>query len=207
MLVIGLTGSIGMGKSAVADMFRNAGVGVCDADQEVHNLYDGAAVAPIEEAFPGTTSAGKVDRAKLSAALLANPRGFKILEEIVHPLVHATERAFLLAEAARGAKMAVLESPLLFEVDTANRVDVIVVVSASPENQRQRVLQRPGMTPAKFEALLARQLIDAEKRRRADTIVDTNGSLEDTNARVVALIRELSVVDGQAFEREWAEQV
>ncbi len=204
MLVVGLTGSIGMGKSAVAEMFRNAGIGVVDADQEVHDLYDGAAVAPIEAAFPGTTVAGKVDRTKLAAALLANPVSFKTLEEIVHPLVHAAERAFLQQEYKRGAKIAVLESPLLFEVDTANRVDVIVVVSASTETQRERVLARTGMTVEKFEAILVRQLPDAEKRRRADYIIDTDGPLDETNIKVLALIDELTHVRSSVYEENWA---
>ena len=203
MLVIGLTGSIGMGKSTVAEMFRKAGVAVCDADQIVHTLYEGKAVQPIEAAFPGTTKDGKVDREKLSAALLAKPIGFKTLEEIVHPLAHAAEGEFLRQEAKRGAKMAVIESPLLIEVDTANRVDVIVVVSATAAAQRERVLVRPGMTPEKLDTLLARQLIDSEKRRRADYVVDTNGSLEDTNARIVALVAELASRPAQAYKAFW----
>lgn len=204
MLVIGLTGSIGMGKSNAAAVFRDAGIPVCDADHEVHMLYDGAAAEPIEAAFPGTTVDGKVDRAKLSATLLAKPIGFKTLEEIVHPLVHAAERDFLRREAARGATMAVIESPLLFEVDTANKVDVIVVVSATTEVQKQRVLERPGMTEAKLEAILVRQMPDAVKRSRADFVVDTNGPVADTKARIMALIKELALMKRSAFQEHWA---
>jgi dephospho-CoA kinase len=204
MLVIGLTGSIGMGKSNAAEVFRQAGVAVCDADQEVHKLYSGAASKSIETAFPGTTVNGKVDRAKLATSVMAHPTGFKILEEIVHPWVHAAERTFLQREAAKGSKMAVIESPLLFEVDTANKVDVIVVVSASPDVQRQRVLARHGMTDTKLNVILSRQLLDSEKRRRADYVVDTNGPLEDTSARILALIKELATQKPRAFNEHWA---
>src|SRR5690606_27303692 len=147
MIVIGLTGSIGMGKSTVAERFRQLGIPVCDADAIVHELYEGAAVAPIEAAFPGTTSGGKVDRVKLGRAVLGDPHGLKRLESIVHPMVQAAERDFLRKAAEQGAPMAVLEIPLLFETGGDARVDVTIVVSAPPEVQRERVLARPGMTP------------------------------------------------------------
>lgn len=206
MLVIGLTGSIGMGKSTVAKRFAANGIAVCDADAEVHKLYraGGAAVAPIEAAFPGVTGPDGVERPKLAAALLKDPSGFKKLEAIVHPLVHAAERAFLRAEQARGAKMAVVEIPLLYEGGNEKRMDVVVVVSAPPEKQRQRVLERPGMTAEKLEQILSRQVPDAEKRRRADFVVDTGVSIEETEAEVDRVIAALSGRKGTAFETWWA---
>src|SRR5262245_46512853 len=184
MLIVGLTGSIGMGKSTVAARFRAHGIGVCDADAEVHKLYEGAAVPAIETAFPGTTADGKVDRQRLAKVLLADPAGFKRLEAIVHPLVFAAERAFLAAEAARGAALAVLEIPLLLETGGEKRVDVVVVVSAPAETQRERVMQRPGMTAEKLDQILARQVPDADKRARADFVVDTGGTLAESEAQV-----------------------
>jgi dephospho-CoA kinase len=204
MLVIGLTGSIGMGKSTVAARFRALGVSVCDADAEVHKLYDGDAAAAIEGAFPGTTRAGKVDRQKLAAVLLANPGDFKRLERIVHPLVVAAERAFLHGEAARGAGMAVLEIPLLLETGGERRVDVVIVCSAPPNKQRERVLQRPNMTVQKLEQMLTRQMPDAEKRARADFIVDTGGSLAETERQVDSIVESLKGRSGTAYGRAWA---
>lgn len=203
LLVIGLTGSVGMGKSTVAARFRDHAIPVCDADAEVHALYAGAAVAPIEAAFPGTTGDGRVDRQRLSQALLADPAGFGRLEAIVHPLVQAAERAFLHRAAADGHALAVLEIPLLFETGGNQRVDVTIVVSAPPEVQRARVLARPGMTPAKLDAILARQLPDAEKRRRADFVVDTGTELGITLVQVDAIIALLRKRAGTAFERWW----
>jgi dephospho-CoA kinase len=204
MLVIGLTGSIGMGKSTVAARLRELGIGVCDADAEVHKLYEGAAVAPIEAEFPGTTGNGKVDRQKLAAALLAEPARFKRLEAIVHPLVFAAERAFLIAEAAKGRPMAVIEVPLLLEGGGDARVDVVIVVSAPAAAQRARVLQRPGMTEARFEQILAKQMPDEEKRARADFVVDTGGSHEETYAQVDKVIESLRGRQATAFARCWA---
>jgi len=206
MLIIGLTGSIGMGKSTVAKRFVANGIAVCDADAEVHKLYaaGGAAVAPIEAAFPGITSADGVDRPKLAAALLADPSGFKRLEAIVHPLVFNAERDFLRAEAARGADMAVLEIPLLFEGKGYMQVDVIVVVSAAAHLQRERVLQRPGMTPEKFEQILSRQVPDAEKRKRADFVVDTGVTIAETEADVDRVVAQLRGRKGTAFAKYWA---
>ena len=204
MLIIGLTGSIGMGKSTIAARFRARGIAVCDADAEVHKLYEGAAVAPIEAAFPGTTAAGKVDRGKLAQALLATPDDFKRLEAIVHPLVVHAERAFLREEAARGAGMAVLEIPLLLETGGNARVDVVVVASAPAEAQRQRVMERLGMTPEKLEQMLARQMPDAEKRRRADFVVDTGGSHAETDAQVDKIVESLQGRQGTAFAKFWS---
>jgi dephospho-CoA kinase len=204
MLIVGLTGSIGMGKSTVAARFRALGLAVCDADAEVHKLYEGAAVAPIEAAFPGTTAGGKVDRQKLAKALLDRPEGFKRLEAIVHPLVLEAERQCLRAEAARGAAMAVLEIPLLLETGGEARVDVVVVCSAPAEKQRERVLRRPGMTPEKLEQLLSRQMPDAEKRARADFVVDTGGTFAEADSQVDRIVESLKGRHGTAYARFWA---
>ena len=204
MLVVALTGSIGMGKTTVARRLRQLGIAVFDADAEVHALYEGAAVAPIEAAFPGTTSGGKVDRGKLSKALLDNPRDFPKLEAIVHPLVLAAERAFLEAEAAKGARMAVLEIPLLFETGGDARVDAVIVVSAPAEAQRQRVLERPGMTPEKLAQMLGRQVPDAEKRARADFVVDTGGTFAEADAQVDTIVESLQDRPGTAFAKHWS---
>lgn len=209
MLVIGLTGSIGMGKSTIAARFRTLGLAVIDADAEVHKLYSGAAVAPIEAAFPGTTvttadGSRSVDRARLSAALLADPSGFKRLEAIVHPLVQAAEAALLKAEHDKGAAMAVLEVPLLFETGGDARCDVTVVVSAPADVQRQRVLARPGMTADKLAAILSRQLPDAEKRARADFVVDTGTSIEQSHAAVDAIVEALRGRRGTAYAQYWS---
>jgi dephospho-CoA kinase len=204
MLVAGLTGSIGMGKSTVAARLRALGIGVCDADAEVHKLYEGAAVPLIEAAFPGTTGGGKVDRQKLSAVLLANPAEFERLEAIVHPLVFEAERAFLRAEASRGVSMAVLEIPLLLEGKGERRVDCVIVCSAPAEAQRARVMQRPGMTTAKLDQILARQVSDADKRARADFVVDTGGTFAETEAQVDMIVESLQGRPGTAFEKYWA---
>jgi len=206
MLIIGLTGSIGMGKSTVAKRLKANGIAVCDADAEVHKLYaaDGAAVAPIEAAFPGVTGPDGVERPKLAAALLQDASGFKRLEAIVHPLVFAAERDFLRQEAARGAEMVVLEIPLLLEGDSAGRVDVIVVVSAPAHVQRQRVLERPGMTDEKLDQILSRQVPDAIKRERADFVIDTGAPLDETLAAVDSLVASLRGRTGTAYETHWA---
>jgi len=203
MLIVGLTGSIGMGKSTVAARLRALGIAVFDADAEVHRLYEGPAVAAIEAAFPGTTDGEGVNRQRLSAALLANPHEFARLEAIVHPLVVAAERAFLQAQAARGAAFAVLEVPLLLESGRQPRVDAIIVVSTAPELQRQRVLRRPGMTPEKLEQVLARQLPDAEKRARADYVVDTSGTFAETDAQVDRILESLQDAPATAFQAFW----
>ena len=204
MLLIGLTGSIGMGKSTIAQRFRYNGVPVIDADALVHELYAGAAVAPIEAAFPGVTINGAIDRQRLSQRLLADPAGFKTLEKIVHPLVQEAERKALHAARALGATMAVLEVPLLFETGGDARVDLTVVVSAPAEIQRARVLTRPGMTDAKLHAILRRQMSDVEKRARCDYVVDTGGEISASEAQVDAIIVQLHGRSGDAFERYWA---
>lgn len=205
MLIIGLTGSIGMGKSTAAARFRAHGIAVFDADAEVHALYrDALAVAQIEAAFPGVTRDASVDRQKLLAALLATDGGFARLEAIVHPLVRERERAFLQREHDRGAQLAVLEIPLLFETGGNALVDVTLVLSAPADVQRQRVMARPGMTEAKLAELLGRQLPDAQKRARADFVVDTSGSVPETGALIDKLIAQLSGRDGSAYQRHWA---
>jgi dephospho-CoA kinase len=204
MLVVGLTGSIGMGKSTIAKRFVARGIGVLDADAAVHDLYKGDAVAPIGTAFPGTVVDGVVDRAKLSAALMKEPGRFKELEAIVHPLVKKSEIQFLANEAAHGARLAVLEIPLLFETHGDARVDVTIVVSAPAEIQRARVFERDGMTEEKFDQILSRQVSDAEKKRRADFIVDTGQDVESTFAEVDAIIDALEIRKGTAFERYWS---
>ena len=204
MLIIGLTGSIGMGKSTVANRLRELEVPVCDADALVHELYEGAAVAPVEAAFPGCTTDGRIDRAKLSAILMRDPSGFKRLEGIVHPLVHVAVRECLHSARRRGAQLAVLEHPLLFEANKDKGCDEIVVVSAPAEVQRARVLQRPGMTAEKLDMILAKQLPDAEKRRRATFVVDSGVPLADTLAQVDRIVVELAGRAGKAFASYWS---
>jgi dephospho-CoA kinase len=192
--IIGLTGSLGMGKSTTARFFVEAGVPVHDADAVVHRLYEGEAAAAIEAAFPGTTSGGKVDRDKLATRVLDDPAALKKLEGIIHPLVHAAERRLLATAAARGEKVAVLDIPLLFETGGDRRVDAVVVVSAPADIQRARVLARPGMTIEKLEAILARQMPDAEKRRRADFVVDTSQGLEAARTQVRAILDAIATM-------------
>jgi len=187
--VLCLTGSLGMGKTTAARYFAEAGVPVHDSDAVVHALYEGKAVPAIEQAFPGSTSGGKVDRAKLAAMVLKDPAALARLEAIVHPLVSASTDEFLAEAKARGAPVVVLDVPLLFETDTHRRCDATVVVSAPPEVQRQRVLDRPGMTEEKFLAILAKQLPDAEKRHRADFIVDSSKDFDHARAQVRDILR------------------
>ena len=203
MLVVGLTGSIGMGKSTVAAMLRARGVPVFDADAEVHRLYAAEAVPLIEAAFPGTTADGKVDRLKLAAALAKDEHQFRALEKIVHPLVWKSEKEFLARIKGDGAGLAVLEIPLLLEVGTDARVDVVIVVSAPPDVQRARVLARPGMTDTRLDALLERQLPDIEKHRRAHFIVDTSVPLADTEAQVDKVLAELKAKPARAYDLYW----
>ena len=205
MLVIGLTGSIGMGKSTAAARFAENGIAVFDADAAVHQLYAGAAVHLIENAFPGTTQNGVVDRPRLLAALIAAPEGFTRLEAIVHPMVRDLERDFLHAEKQKGAAMAVLEIPLLFETGGDKLCDVTVVVSAPAQMQRERVLQRPGMTPEKLDEILARQMPDADKRARADFVVDTGGTIAESQAQIDKIIARLKERSGTAYHRYWAQ--
>jgi dephospho-CoA kinase len=193
MIVVGLTGSIGMGKSTVAKMFTEEGAPAFDSDAAVHELYapGGAAVAPVEEAFPGVTRDGAIDRAALSAKVVGSADALQQLEAVVHPLVRQAQANFLAAQRVAGADVVVLDIPLLFESTGAQAVDKIVVVSAPPEVQRTRVLGRPGMTEEKFENLLARQTSDAEKRARADFVIDTGGPFDETRVQVRAVLDAL----------------
>jgi len=204
MLMIGLTGSIGMGKSTIAKRFPALGVSVIDADQVVHDLYSGAAVGPVEAAFPGVSVDGKIDRAKLSAILLQDGGLFKNLEAIVHPLVHQAQRDLMMGYHDAGEAMAVLENPLLFEMGGDARVDYTVVVSAGSVVQRERGLAREGMTDEKFKAILARQVPDEEKRRRADFVVDTSRTIEASYAEVDDIVAALRLRNGTAYQRLWA---
>ncbi len=192
MIVLGLTGSIGMGKSTAAGMFRDEGVPVHDADEAVHRLYAGSAAPLIEAAFPGSTVDGVVDRAALGKLVLGDAAAMKRLETIIHPLVRADTDAFLAGHRAAGAKLVVLDIPLLFETGGRDRVEKVVVVSAPADVQRDRVLARPGMTEEKFEAIRARQTPDEEKRRLADYVIDTSQGFDVARARIRGIIEELS---------------
>lgn len=191
MIVLGLTGSIGMGKSTTARMFMDEGVPVHDSDEAVHRLYAGVAAPLVEARFPGTVVDGAVDRDRLSKAVIGKPHALRDLEAIVHPLVRADADAFLARHHAAGAPLAVLDIPLLYETGGRGRVDRVVVVTAPAAVQRERVLARPGMTEEKFAAILARQVPDAEKRARADYVIDTGEGLEAARAAVRALIAEV----------------
>lgn len=192
MIVVGLTGSIGMGKSTTAQMFEEEGVPVHDSDRAVHGLYAGKAAPLVEDAFPGTTVDGKVDRERLAARVLGDAAALKRLEAIVHPLVRAEADAFLQRARESQAPIAVLDIPLLYETGGEARVDRVVVVSAPAEIQRERVLARPGMTVEKFEAILAKQVPDAEKRRRADFVIDTGRGLDGAREQVRAIVGALA---------------
>jgi dephospho-CoA kinase len=194
VIVLGLTGSIGMGKSTTADLFRQAGAAVYDADAEVAAAYapGGEAVGPIAQAFPGAVIDGAVDRARLSALLVERPEGFAALEAIVHPLVAARRAAFLDQARAQGVSVAVLDVPLLFETGAHAEVDAVAVVSAPADLQRRRILARPGMTAAKLDLILARQTPDAEKRARADFVIDTSRGLDHARAQVRAVLDALA---------------
>jgi dephospho-CoA kinase len=199
MFILGLTGSLGMGKSTTARFFAEEGVPVHDADAVVHRLYEGKAVAAIEAAFPGTTAGGKVDRTRLAARVLGDGAALARLEAIVHPLVQDAERRLIAEARAGGEKVAVLDIPLLFESGADRRVDAVVVVSAPPEVQRARVLARPGMTMEKLEAILARQMPDAEKRARADFVVDTSQGFDAARAEVRAILAAVATMP----KRRW----
>ena len=190
MIVLGLTGSIGMGKSTTASLFAEAGVPVYDADAAVHRLYEGEAVTAIETAFPGTTANGKVDRNKLSAQVVHDPAAMKRLEGIVHPMLGASRQKFLQDAEQSGAPVAVVDVPLLFETGGEKRVDAVVVVTTSPELQRERILARPNMTEEKLQHILARQMPDAEKRKRAHFLVDTSHGLDPVRARIKDILAE-----------------
>jgi dephospho-CoA kinase len=201
MLVIGLTGGIGMGKSAAAEHFARRGVPVFNADAYVHRLYEGEAVRPIEAAFPGVTQGGRVDRKLLAEQVAGAPERLKELERIVHPLVVKAETEFLREQERKGERLAVLEIPLLFETGAEERVDVTIVLSAPAEVQRKRVMARPGMTREKFAGLVQRQLPDADKRARADFIVDSGTSLADMLLKIDRLIESLQEREGRVMER------
>lgn len=192
MIVLGLTGSIGMGKSTTAKMFSDAGIPVHDSDETVHRLYASAAAPLVEREFPGTVVNGVVDRAALGRKVIGNKQALKKLEKIIHPLVRADADAFLSRHRAAGAPLAVLDIPLLFETGGGDRVDKVVVVSAPAEIQRERVLARPGMSEEKFAAILASQVPDAEKRRQADFVIDTSEGLEAARQAVSAIVVALT---------------
>jgi len=192
MIVLGLTGSVGMGKSATAQMFADEGVPVFDADAAVHKLYEGDAVPLIAAAFPGTVVDGRVDRERLSQAVVGKREAFARLEAIVHPLVRAARERFLAAAREKGAAVAVLDIPLLFETGGEREVDKIVVVSAPAPVQKERVLARTGMTEAKFGAIVGKQMPDSEKRQRADFVVDTSRGFDAAREEVRAILRALA---------------
>jgi dephospho-CoA kinase len=190
MIILGLTGSIGMGKSTTAKLFVEAGVPVYDADATVHRLYEGEAAPAIEAAFPGSTVGGKVDRTRLSAQVVHDPAAMKRLEQIVHPMLGASRARFLEDAERSGAPVAVVDVPLLFETGGEKRVDAVVVVTTTPEIQRERILARDNMTAEKLDAILARQLPDAEKRKRADFVVDTSHGLDPVRVRIRDILVE-----------------
>jgi dephospho-CoA kinase len=191
MRILGLTGSIGMGKSTTAKLFAEAGVPVYDADAAVHQLYEGEAAPAIEAAFPGTTADGKVDRTKLSARVVHDPAAIKRLEGIVHPMLGASRQTFFADAEASDAPVVVLDIPLLFETGGEKRVDAVVVVTTSPDLQRERVLARGTMDEAKLDAIIAKQMPDAEKRKRADFLVDTSHGLDPVRAQIKHILAEV----------------
>jgi dephospho-CoA kinase len=197
MLLLGLTGSIGMGKSTTADMFRAEGAPVYDSDRLVHDIYNGPAATEIERAFPGATAGGVVDRNRLASLVLGDAEAMKRLEAIVHPLVWEGRRRFLEEQARKGVKIVVLDIPLLFETGADKDVDAIVVVTAPKSLQRARVLARANMTEQKFESILARQTPDEEKRRRADFIVHTDAGLEAARGEVRVILTTLQAREAQ----------
>ena len=197
MFILGLTGSIGMGKSVTAAVFARCGIPVHDADAAVHRLYGGEAAAAIAEAFPGMVTDGVVDRAALGARVLADPAAMAKLELIVHPLVQQSQRAFLAAAQARGERIVVLDIPLLLETDASNRVDAVVVVSAPLAVQRERVLARPGMSDAKLDAILLKQMPDVEKRRRAHFVVDSSRGVDSVERQVCGILRAVAGLPGR----------
>ena len=194
MFVLGLTGSVGMGKSATAKLFAEEGVPVHDADAAAHRLYEGDATPRIEAAFPGTTAGNKVDRDKLAQRVLGDSAAIKKLEEIVHPLVRSAEERFLSEAERKGATVAVLDIPLLFETGGDKRCDAVVVVSAPADAQRARVLERPAMTEQKFAAILAKQMPDADKRARADFVVDTSRGFDAARAQVRDILTRVATM-------------
>jgi dephospho-CoA kinase len=199
--VLGLTGSIGMGKSTTAGLFVERGVPLHDADAAVHRLHRGRAAAPIAAAFPGTVVDGVVDRARLGAAVLGKPEALRRLEEIIHPLVREEEEDFLVRCRREGAGLAIIDVPLLFETGGEGRCDAVLVVTAPAAVQRERVLARPGMSADKLEAILSRQMPDAEKRRRAHFLVDTSRGLVAAGREVGSILRALAGRPGRGAAR------
>lgn len=195
MKIIGLTGSIGMGKTTTAAMFEKHGVPAIGADDIVHDLYDNEAVPLVEELFPGTSKNGEIDRQELSSRVIGNPEAFKKLEDLIHPLVRQKQDEFIENARENGCDLALLDIPLLFETGAEHRVDIIVVVTCDPDIQRSRVLAREHMTEEKFQNILKKQLPDDEKRKRADHIVDTSDSFTQTEAQVIAIIKALRHLD------------
>jgi len=191
MRVLGLTGSIGMGKSTTAKLFEEAGVPVYDADATVHKVYEGEAAPAIEAAFPGTTVDGKVDRSRLSAEVVHDPAAIRRLEGIVHPMLRAYHQKFLEEAELSGSAVAVMDVPLLFETGGDKRVDAVVVVTTSPELQRERILARGTMTGEALDSLLARQMPDVEKRKRADFVVDTSHGLDPVRAQIRDILEQI----------------
>jgi dephospho-CoA kinase len=191
MFILGLTGSIGMGKSTAVAMFRAAGIKVHDSDMAVHALYRGAAAQLVGDAFPGTVRDGTVDRAALAARVIGDPAAMARLESLVHPLVRADRAAFLAAARAAGERIVVLDIPLLFETGAENEVDAVLLVTASEAVQRARIAARGGMTEEKLAAILARQMPDPEKRRRADFRIDTSAGMEDTERQIRELLHKV----------------
>ena len=191
MLILGLTGSIGMGKSTTAKLFIEAGVPVYDADAAVHKVYEGEAAPAIEAAFPGTTVDGKVDRARLSARVVHDQAAIKQLEQIVHPMLGASRQKFLEEAERSGAPVVVMDIPLLFETGGEKRVDAVVVVSTDAATQRERILARGTMTNEVLDGILARQLPDAEKRKRADFVVDTSHGLDPVRTAIRDILAEV----------------
>jgi dephospho-CoA kinase len=192
MFVLGLTGSLGMGKSTTAKMFAEEGIPVHDADAVVHSLYEGAAAAPIEAAFPGTTSGGRVDRARLGTRVLGDAAALRQLEAIVHPLVADARERFLAEAECSGASVALLDIPLLYETGGEKRCDAVVVVSAPAEVQRQRAFERSEMSEGKFQAILAKQMPDAQKRARADFVVDTSRGFDAAREQVREILGKVA---------------
>lgn len=193
-----------MGKSTAARHFKDIGISVFDADAEVHRLYSGSAVPMVEQAFPGVTDGMTVDRKKLMTALSHTEDGFSRLEAIIHPLVREAERAFLYKEYDEGADLAVLEIPLLFETGADKLVDKTIVVSAGAEAQRSRAMERPAMTPEKFDEIIARQMPDEDKCAKADFIVDTRGSVETSAKQIDSIVESLKGAAGEAYHQYWA---
>jgi len=201
-MIVGLTGSMAMGKSTAAKYLKSLGVSVFDSDAAVHALYEGEAVMEIERAFPGVSVDGRIDRGRLGAAIAGSPEALARLEAIVHPMVRRKQRNFLLSEAARGADLAALDIPLLFESGADKLVDAVIVVSAPEAIQRERLASRRGLTPEKIDDLLARQMPDAEKRARADFVVDTSGPVEATRTQLDRIIATLRQRTGEKIA-EW----